>query len=117
MHELAKLLQDSIDQSSHTYIIIDALDECSNEGNTRTLLIETLRKISLRTHLLVTSRPTVQSARTFPNAPQLVQLEVRPEDEPLTLEEFLEPQMKTLKLCPDDKKRLIDKVLERSKGE
>lgn len=117
MNELTRLLRECINQSSHTYIIVDALDECSNDGNTRTLLIEALREISPQTHILVTSRPTIQSARTFPSPLQLVQLEVRPEDAPLTLEEFVEGQLKPLKLSPSNKEKLIKTVLERSNEE
>jgi hypothetical protein len=76
--EYSRLLQSAIRRFSKVYIIVDALDECSeNDGTRKNFLIE-VRKLLLNIHLLATSRDTATIEPLFPEA---ARLEIRARDE------------------------------------
>ncbi|PPQ85939.1 LOW QUALITY PROTEIN: hypothetical protein CVT25_001795, partial [Psilocybe cyanescens] len=57
---LQKILQDILDQFSHAYIIIDALDECTDRAKTLdwiSRLVENSNQSVTNIHILVTSQP------------------------------------------------------------
>ncbi|PPQ93035.1 hypothetical protein CVT25_006741 [Psilocybe cyanescens] len=58
--QLQKILQDILDQFSYAYIIIDALDECTDRAKTLdwiSKLVENSNQSVTNIHILVTSRP------------------------------------------------------------
>lgn len=57
LSEISTLLRSVLSTFSRTFIIIDALDECSTENDTKTLLLEEIRNLQPNVSLLVTSRP------------------------------------------------------------
>lgn len=57
LSEISTLLRSVLSTFSRTFIIIDALDECSTENDTKTLLLEEIRNLQPDISLLVTSRP------------------------------------------------------------
>ncbi|KAG8946138.1 hypothetical protein FRC03_001473 [Tulasnella sp. 419] len=70
---IAKPLQDVTDGPSTVVIVIDALDECSNEPLVQemiVLLASTIPKLPFRTRLFITSRPDVHIRSRF-NDPAL----------------------------------------------
>ncbi|MCJ1478158.1 hypothetical protein MMC13_006834 [Lambiella insularis] len=54
--DLIKELQSEIGRSPRVFIVVDALDECTEEGNARMSLLNELRSLSGNVNLLVTSR-------------------------------------------------------------
>jgi hypothetical protein len=96
------------------YMVVDALDECSAERNTKDKVLAVLRKLpNLR--LLITSRPHVDISSSF-NA---VQLDIRADNHDIKaficgrLEEncYLKRYVRE-----DFKETLIDKVIKKSDG-
>jgi hypothetical protein len=59
LRELKPVLFETMRSLNDVFIILDALDECSAQGNKREQLLEILKEIKVSTnlHLLVTSRP------------------------------------------------------------
>ena len=60
--EYVNLLDAALSQYSKVYVVVDALDECSEEAQTRRILLETLQKLPADLCLFVTSRdiPSIQ---------------------------------------------------------
>ncbi|KAI1367598.1 hypothetical protein F5Y08DRAFT_49379 [Xylaria arbuscula] len=63
--EYQKILIAEIRTIARVYIIIDAIDECQNEGryHTRSELLESLHSFPSNTHILFTTRPHLQKQR------------------------------------------------------
>lgn len=86
--EYVNLLELAIIQYSRVYVVVDALDECQEEGQTRRILVETLRGFQPKVSLLVTSRdmPSIrQQLGTVEN------IDIRPSDE--DIESYVEARI------------------------
>jgi hypothetical protein len=81
--ELSKALQDVCSNYTRVYIVVDALDECSNQEGTRSQIVEKLRNLQLKTNarLLFTSRFIPEIEEIFRSNPML---EVRASNEDVT---------------------------------
>lgn len=55
--ELSRCLGSVVSLFPKVYIVIDALDECDDENETRTYLLAQLQKLETHVHLFFTSRP------------------------------------------------------------
>jgi hypothetical protein len=76
------LLQTEIRRYGRVYIVVDALDECSDKNNERNVLLNELRKLLLlltNVQLLFTSRPSISILSHFPDCKTLA-VSARDED-------------------------------------
>ncbi|KAI9778250.1 MAG: hypothetical protein M1839_008274 [Geoglossum umbratile] len=78
LNEFSKLLQSEIRRFSRVFVIIDALDECTDGDGTRGRFLAELRKLQPDIHLLVTSRHMTIPERDFEEA---MRVEIRARDE------------------------------------
>jgi hypothetical protein len=67
----SKLLQLEVRRMSKVFIIIDALDECSENNGTRKGFLTEIQKLEHTVHLLVTSRDIPSIEHEFQNASRL----------------------------------------------
>jgi hypothetical protein len=75
LRDVMEVLQLQICQysESNVFVIIDALDECTEENNVRQTVLRELRSILPKVHLMVTSRPHIN---IISDIPELIQLEI-----------------------------------------
>jgi Cdc6-like AAA superfamily ATPase len=72
LEDYSTLLRSEVERYSTVYVVIDALDECSNRDDARLLLLTELRKLQPKLRLLVTSRSYISDMhRLFPNTGRL----------------------------------------------
>ena len=76
--EYLRLLLNVTRMFSKAFVLIDALDECSEHDGTRDSLLKALREIGPHVHILITSRLVPVRADQFGDASQL---EIRARDE------------------------------------
>jgi hypothetical protein len=117
--EYSLILQSEAQRFSDIFIVIDALDECSEAYDTRGILLTEIKKLQPTPHLLVTARPHIsQVVSTFPDA---VHLEIRasPEDIKKYIQWRLkaEPRLRThIKNDTELEKAIIDTIVRNVKG-
>jgi hypothetical protein len=114
LDEIFQVLQSICSNYTRVYIVIDALDECANNDNTRNQLIDKLRELQakIEVRLLFTSRPNIKIEEKFQSDPIL---EVRAGEE--DVRRFLEGQMSRLPAHTEQLKRTIrDKIAEAVDG-
>jgi len=116
--ELSRLLQLESQRFSKVFVLIDALDECSESSGIRTSLLTEIRKLPSSIHLLVTSRHSLTIEREFEKAGRL---EIRASDE--DIRRYLEYRIKTehqlvrlVKTYPVLQENIISIVVEKAKG-
>ena len=76
--EYLRLLLNVTQMFSKAFVLIDALDECSERDGTRDSLLKALREIGPHVHILITSRLVPVTTDQFGDASQL---EIRARDE------------------------------------
>jgi NACHT domain len=64
LDELSKLLQTEVRSSSRVFIMVDALDECSEANNTRHKLLVELAKLT-KARIFITSRPHIKDVPEY----------------------------------------------------
>jgi hypothetical protein len=69
--ELTKVLQNEARRFSKVFILIDALDECTDNNDTRASFLAQIRALYPHIHLLVTSRADKNIEREFETAQRL----------------------------------------------
>ncbi|KAJ7581678.1 hypothetical protein C8J56DRAFT_895265 [Mycena floridula] len=82
--ELFTALQTEVLLYSHVYIVVDALDECSESSQVQEIFFSTqanhgLRSLSEKVHLLITSRDIFSIAQQFDGEPKII-IEAHRED-------------------------------------
>lgn len=94
--ELQESLEAALESLATTYIVIDALDECSAENDTRRKFLAILRALQAKSklRLMVTSRHVPHIVEEFPDA---LRLEVRAQNE--DVKKFIEGQLGRLPKC------------------
>ena len=94
---------------SRVFVIIDALDECSNDDRTRRRLLEKLRTLQklASVNLMVTSRPFPDIIEEFESA---TTLEIRASE--VDIREYLEEQMSRLPRCVLKDSRLQARIVD-----
>ncbi len=71
LSELQSMLESELNYFSKVYIVIDALDECTEAADTRTKLLTTVRSLNMDVNLLITSRPLDTIGTMLEGMPQL----------------------------------------------
>jgi len=71
LSELMDMLENEMHYFSKVYIVIDALDECTEAGDARTQLLTILRALKADVNLLITSRPLDSIGTMLQGVPQL----------------------------------------------
>lgn len=71
LSEYSRLLAAELHHFSRIFIVIDALDECAEEGGIREQFLTEVRKLLPSVHLLVTSRDIPDMERKFEGATRL----------------------------------------------
>ena len=117
--QLQNTFRDILDKFSHAYIMIDALDECTDREKTlnwvNKLISDTNRKAT-NLHVVVTSRPERDILDTFAALdPHSIDIgETNTKD----IEEYLELQMvsKFTKYDENTREKIMSKLKERAEG-
>jgi hypothetical protein len=78
LSEISRILQSEITKYSKVFVVLDALDECSESDRTRELFLTQIRRLVPNISLLVTSRDIANIEREFHEA---ARLEIRASDE------------------------------------
>ncbi|KAK4101587.1 hypothetical protein N658DRAFT_385173, partial [Parathielavia hyrcaniae] len=81
LDELARLFVQEVKTRSAVFVVIDALDECAERGNTRGTLLDTIERLPSNARVLITSRysPTIQDG--FKMIPHIIaDIRATPED-------------------------------------
>ncbi|KAL8722599.1 MAG: hypothetical protein Q9181_007450 [Wetmoreana brouardii] len=71
IEEYVRILKGQVRHFSKTFILVDALDECSEDGHTRSRFIQHLQALLPHIYLLVTSRETPDIEAMFAGVPRL----------------------------------------------
>ena len=116
--ELIQALHLEIIRYRRVFVVVDALDECTEEGNTRMDLLDTLRSLPGNINLLVTSRHISTIASEFIGA---TTLEVIASDSDVTRYILGRIQRehrlaRHIKADPSLRQSLINKIVERARG-
>jgi hypothetical protein len=118
LDELSKLLQLEVCRLSRVFIIIDALDECTEINYTRESFLAEIRKLQPTTHLLITSRHISTIEREFEMA---AHVEIRASDE--DVRRYLESRIETegrlwrlIKADPALQANIVNTIVESAKG-
>ena len=116
--EYSKLLQLEVRHFSNVFILVDALDECSESNGTRDSFLAEIRKLQPTIHLWVTSRHIASIEHVFEKA---ACLEIRANDE--DVRKYLEcrsvsvPQLvRHIKKDPTLQATIINAIVEKAKG-
>ncbi|KAI9875567.1 MAG: hypothetical protein M1830_008336 [Pleopsidium flavum] len=88
LNDYSRLLHLETQRSAKTFLVIDALDECTEEGGTRRNLVAELQRLSSNVQVLFTSRPLPRIGELLDN-PQ--QLEIRASKEDVRI--YVETQL------------------------
>lgn len=112
--EISDLLVSESQNLSKVYIVVDALDECSAETNTKDKVLAAIQRVP-NLHLLVTSRPHVDISQNI-NA---VSLPIRADN--YDIHAFIQNKLQengNLKryVKEDFKEELVSKVIKKSDG-
>jgi hypothetical protein len=113
--EWSDLLQSEVRRHSKMYIIIDALDECSETA--RDTFLDEIRKLA-NANLLVTSRPNLTIERDFEGAAS-IEIRASEEDVRKYLECRIPKERRLLRHVKEDPvllKTIISTIVERAKG-
>lgn len=96
LDEVSSALHLEIDRYSRVYILVDALDECTDDDDARGRLLSRLHELQAKmaVNLMVTSRMIHKIQQEFESAPQL---EIRASDEDVKI--YLGGQMGRLARC------------------
>lgn len=117
--ELSEILQRECRNLSTFYVVVDALDECPDDGNTRAKMFSELQKLRPILRLLVTGRPHITTfTLKFEDA---VRLDIRASDS--DIEKYIEGQIeieekleKYVKRNEDLRKTIRDTIVSKAKG-
>lgn len=71
LQEISKALQSAISSFSRVFIVVDALDECSEFNNSRSDLLDVLGVLGDTVSLMITSRPNIRIEDIFPDREEL----------------------------------------------
>ena len=118
--EWSKLLQSEVNRFSNVFIVVDALDECPEDGTRESFLTEIKRvqKVQPSVRLFVTSRPSPTIEAEFETANRL---EIRASD--ADVQRYLEQRIATSSQMARHVRKdsslqgnIVNAILEQSKG-
>jgi ankyrin repeat domain-containing protein 50 len=117
--EYSTLLQSVVTVFSKVFIVIDALDECTESGNTRRSIIDATKSLlSKEAHIMVTSRklPQIESL-----CKEWLQVEIRAKDQDiwLYLDAHIEDESELVDVIQDNpeiRNHIIKTIVQKSQG-
>jgi hypothetical protein len=116
--DYSRLLQSEIRNFSRVFIVIDALDECSENDGIREGFLGEVRKLLPNICLLVTSRPIANLEHEFENA---THLEIHASDE--DIKRYLEAQIERqpqlarhIKADPTLRDAILNNIIKKANG-
>ena len=117
LEEYFKLLKAQIARFSRVYVIVDALDECSEQKGNRSDFMVGLQTIAPAIRLLVTSR-SVGSIQEYMSSACHIEVRANDEDIKAYLVAQIERHNRLAKFCQDLelKKSIIDGVTSKARG-
>jgi len=108
-YEISRVLHSTTRSYSRTFVVIDALDECTNSDNTRDRLLTEIfglqTKSPSKIYLFATSRFIPEVTNKFKDC---MELEIRAADE--DVERYIEGQISRLPSCVSRKADLHDEI-------
>jgi hypothetical protein len=118
LSEWSQLLQSEVRGLFKVFIIVDALDECSESNGSRDSFLAEIRKLQPDIHLLVTSRHLTSIEHEFEKA---ARVEIRASDEDIRryLESRTERERRLLRHVNTDqdlKEAIVSTIVENAKG-
>jgi hypothetical protein len=118
LSEVSKVLQSEITKYTKVFIVLDALDECSESDGTRQIFLTEMRKLIPNISLLVTSRDITSIELEFQTA---ARLEIRANDEDIRsyLKSRIEgqPQLaRHIEKDPTLRGEILDTIVEKANG-
>lgn len=78
LQELTSVLVNEVDRFESVFVVIDALDECTERDNSRAQLLAEVRRLPQNSRILITSRYSPHLEESFKDAPSV---EVRATDD------------------------------------
>jgi arsenate reductase-like glutaredoxin family protein len=116
LKEILQLLNKEMSRISSLFVVLDALDECTMEANTRAKIILELQKIP-NVRLLITGRRDVEDfvLSKFKNSAAILSIQASPEDIHKAIETQV-GEILDLSKTPHSILSLVNKVVEKAKG-
>ncbi|OIW26857.1 hypothetical protein CONLIGDRAFT_581605, partial [Coniochaeta ligniaria NRRL 30616] len=71
LEEITPLLVQEVKTCSDVFVVIDALDECSDREDKRARLLDGIQKLPPNSHILITSRYSPKIEESFKDVPQI----------------------------------------------
>lgn len=118
LQEYSKLLQSEICYFSTSFIVVDALDECSEINGTRSRFLAEIRKLPSNVRLLITSRYISAIESEFERT-TCVEIRASDEDVARYIQGRIqrEPRLaRHIRADPGLQKTIIDNIVQRAKG-
>jgi hypothetical protein len=112
LDQLTEVLISEIQTYSKVFIVVDAWDECREDNETRTLLLEVLRSLPRQVNLMVTSRNIQSIGRHFEGAKRL-HIRARDDDLRVYIEGRIASGPRHLKNLQE---AIVNKIVENAKG-
>ncbi|TKA81417.1 hypothetical protein B0A49_00656 [Cryomyces minteri] len=114
-HELSEVLRSVASGFSQVFLVVDALDECWEENNTRAEFLHSIKEVKLFANTLVTSRPIPAIERVFEQEPKQ---EIRASDGDVRayVEAKIETELNHVSAKPSLQTEIVDKVAAKAKG-
>ncbi|TKA82133.1 hypothetical protein B0A49_00190 [Cryomyces minteri] len=114
-HELSEVLRSVASGFSQVFLVIDALDECREENDTRAEFLHSIKEVKLFANTLVTSRPIPAIERVFEKEPKQ---EIRASDGDVRayVEAKIETELNHVSAKPSLQTEIVDKVVAKAKG-
>jgi len=116
--EYSKILRSLMANFSHTYIIVDALDECNESDGTRSKLMKELQQSPANLSLLCTSRLLGDIEKRFATASRL-EILARDTDVEAYVQARISEESSLAEFCEKDKNlrsTIIKRLVEKAKG-
>lgn len=107
LNDLTSILQDQLKLYSRAFIVVDALDEYSDQDAAREAMINVLRKLQENSNLMVTSRSLPSIIEKFATA---TQMEIRAQEVDLRI--YLKNEVNWLAPCVKKKTELKELVVD-----
>lgn len=118
LDEIVSVLRSAVADYLRVFVIVDALDECPNEKNTRDIVLTRLTTLGPTVNLLLTSRPNIGIEMIFPDIEQL-EIRASPHDIRLYIKAQINSGSRLAKHCkdrPNLQEEIEKKIISRADG-
>lgn len=116
--DLIKALHDEIKRSPRVFVVVDAIDECTEEGNVRMDILNELRSLPRNVNLIVTSRNVTTIKNAFEDTRSL-EIYAAEDDVTKYIIGRLQREQRLarhIRADPDLQTAIVNKVLAKAKG-